>query len=187
MWVMSSYPREPGASQTSIDAGRWRQFEAAIRQHHGDLHAFAYRVLGGRSEAEDALQAAYVKAFRAVGTGAIEQSLSRPWLFRVLYRCCVDEFRRTARTEHDVLNEFTLAGRSEEGQPGLVSAISRAFLALPSPTRAAVLLVDVHGLSYDEAAAALGVPRGTIASRLNHGRAALRRALPEYAPEWRTS
>jgi RNA polymerase sigma-70 factor (ECF subfamily) len=51
------------------------------------------------------------------------------------------------------------------------------------PTRAAVLLVDVHGLSYMEAAEALDLPRGTVASRLNHGRETLRETLAAHAPQ----
>jgi RNA polymerase sigma-70 factor (ECF subfamily) len=172
-------------SAVTVEGSQWSVFEATIRDHHADLHAFAYRVLGGRGDAEDALQAAYVKAFRAVQTGLIEQAPSRPWLFRVLYRCCIDEIRRAARTQHDVLDESRLRGRREADEFVLLRALSHALLELPPPTRAAVLLVDVHGFAYDDAAAALGVPRGTIASRLNHGRAALRRALPEYAPAWR--
>lgn len=172
---------------TNNDAMRWQAFEAAIAAHHADLHAFAYRVLGGRTEAEDALQTAYVKAFRAVRAGNIEESLSRPWLYRVVYRCCIDEFRRSARNQHDVLDDVAALRPEQSEQADFVRALSEALFKLPVATRAVVLLIDVQGLSYDEAAAALEIPRGTIASRLNHGRAALRKALPEYSPQWRES
>lgn len=161
----------------------WARFEETVATYHAELHAFAYRILGGRSEAEDALQTAYLKVFRAARGG--DGSLTRPWLYRVVYRCCIDELRRLKRHDHDVL-EGLAAGASDDGPTReLTRALSHAFLKLPAPTRAAVLLVDVHGLSYDEAAAALEVPRGTIASRLNHGRDALRAALSDDVADWR--
>lgn len=182
---MSSAPlrlrRQPDEGSTN----RWPAFETAIAEHHGALHAFAYRVLGGRTEAEDALQTAYLKAFRAVRAGEINAALSLPWLYRVVYHCCIDELRRVARNRHDVLDETLEAAGPREAPADLVRALSEALLHLSGQTRAAVLLVDVHGLTYDEAAAALEVPRGTIASRLNHGRDALRAALASYEPQRR--
>jgi RNA polymerase sigma-70 factor (ECF subfamily) len=168
---------------TASDGERWRAFEAAIAEHQSGLHAFAYRIVGGRAEVEDVLQDAFVKAFRAVRAGHAPPELARPWLYRVVFRCCVDELRRRRRTAHDVLDDVDGVRSPEGGDAGLARAVSEALLRLPPRARAAVLLVDVHGLSYEEAAAALELPRGTIASRLNHGRQALRDVLREYAPQ----
>lgn len=185
---MAPNPNSAPQPATGGDAGRWQEFEATIAAHHADLHAFAYRILGGRAEAEDALQTAYVKVFRAVRAGNMEASISRPWLYRVVYRCCIDEFRRSARNQHDVLDEVVGTLRDQGAELGFVRALSQALLNLPVATRAVVVLIDVHGLSYDEAAALLEIPRGTVASRLNHARDALCKALPEYAPQqWRDS
>ncbi len=162
---------------------RWGRFEEAIASYQSELHAFAYRILGGRSEAEDALQTAYLKAFRAAADDQVR--LTRPWLYRVVYRCCIDELRRLKRHNHDVLENAAAGVTDDEATRELSRALSHAFLQLPAPTRAAVLLVDVHGFSYAEAAAALDVPRGTIASRLNHGRDALRVALTDDVTDWR--
>ncbi len=157
-------------------------FAAAVEREQGDLYAFAYRVLGGRSDAEDALQDAFVKALRAVRSRQVAAVPSRSWLFRVVYHCCIDEQRRLKRVAHDVLDETALAAVPDV-DAGLTRELSAALLALPVPTRAAVLLVDVHGLSYMEAAEALDLPRGTIASRLNHGRETLRETLAAHAPQ----
>ena len=100
------------------DNERWRMFESAIRLHHADLHAFAYRVLGEKEQAEDALQSAYVKAFRAVRAGSLGSTVNRPWLFRVVYHCCIDEFRSSARTKHDTVDELALAVEADDEELG---------------------------------------------------------------------
>ena len=157
-------------------------FADAVEREQKELFAFAFRLLGERSDAEDALQDAFVKALRAVRSRQVAAVPPRAWLFRVVYHCCIDERRRRKRVAHDVLDETTVVATS--GADGdLAGELSAALLALPAPTRAAVLLVDVHGLNYTEAAEALDLPRGTVASRLSHGREALRAALSAYAPQ----
>jgi RNA polymerase sigma-70 factor (ECF subfamily) len=175
--VADSVPAEAEAGAAS-----WRAFEMSLRQHHSGLHAFAYRILGNRQDAEDALQAAYLKSFRAAKARGRSFELNAPWLYRVVYRCCIDKLREVKRNRHDFLGpdaEDTCAQQASS----LLAALSEAVLELPLQARAVVLLVDVHGLSYEEAAAVLEVPRGTIASRLNHARSALREALSEFAPK----
>ena len=170
------------AAEGEADATGWSAFEASLRQYHPDLHAFAYRILGNRQDAEDALQAAYLKSFRAAKARGGSFGLSAPWLYRVVYRCCIDKQREVKRNRHDFLGPEAEDPRAHETS-SLVAALSEAVLELPLDARAVVLLVDVHGLSYEEAAAVLEVPRGTVASRLNHARAALRKALSEFAPK----
>ena len=161
-------------------ADAWPGFKAVIGAHQARLHAFAYRLLGGRAEAEDALQNAYLKAYQASQrSGAVLFEL--PWLYRVVYSCCIDELRKARRTAHDTLD--AVAGLPTQPETDMARALSLALLALPAPSRAAVLLVDVHGLSYAEAAEVLDLPRGTIASRLNHGRQTLRTTLADYRPK----
>jgi RNA polymerase sigma-70 factor (ECF subfamily) len=176
---MSSNPERLLTVVSNDHADQAMQFKAAVESYQAELYAFAYRILGGRGDAEDALQNAFLKAFRTVQAGDLPASLSRPWLYRVVYNCCIDELRRTARTSHDVLDEGAAALPAPHQRHSTARAISAALLALPTSSRATVLLVDIHGFSYDEAAAALDVPRGTIASRLNHGRNALRQALTD--------
>jgi RNA polymerase sigma-70 factor, ECF subfamily len=177
---MNSNP-EPVA-QDSSEQGRqdgWLDFKAAIDAHQAKLHAFAYRLLGGKIEAEDALQNAYLKAYQASqADGAVVSKL--PWLYQVVYSCCIDELRNARRTAHDTLDD--VASLATQPEADVTWALSAALLALPAPSRAAVLLVDVHGLSYAEAAEVLDLPRGTIASRLNHGRQTLRQALADHRP-----
>jgi RNA polymerase sigma-70 factor (ECF subfamily) len=176
--AVSSRPLRLAAAAPERSA-RWESFQAVIEERGAELHAFAYRMLGGRAEAEDALQNTYMKAFQATGEDSLVLA-ALPWLYRVLYRCCVDELRRVRRARHDVLDQ--LEAQAMPPDYAATRALSSALLGLPEQMRAAVLLVDVHGLSYDEAAEVLNVPRGTVASRLNHGRATLRDVLADFRP-----
>jgi RNA polymerase sigma-70 factor (ECF subfamily) len=100
------------------------------------------------------------------------------WLYRIAYNACLDELRRSQRVlPLDSLRE------QPDPRPGVAEALSQrssladALAELAPEDRAAVLLVDAQGFDYQGAADVLGVPAGTIASRLNRARAALRRTL----------
>jgi RNA polymerase sigma-70 factor, ECF subfamily len=150
-----------------------------VRRFDAGLRALAFRLLGDRERMEDALQESYIKAFRALPRFRAESSLGT-WLYRVVYNTCLDELRRSARSP-----ALTFDTLDEEPGPWLDpaealpqrSAVWSALMALPLEERAAILLVDGHGFRYAEAAVVLGVPVGTVASRLNRARPALRRAL----------
>ena len=161
-------------------AGDPHAFTEVVRHYDHRLRALAYRLLGDRTAMDDALQDAYVKAFRAL-PGFREDAGLGTWLYQITYRACVDLQRREGRRQTDPIEE-------SRGSPGgadpAATAVSRtdlqrALAALPVDQRAAVLLVDAEGLDYDAAASVLGVAPGTIASRLSRARAALRTALAE--------
>jgi RNA polymerase sigma-70 factor (ECF subfamily) len=169
-------------STTVLDrarAGDQEAFTALIRHYDPGLRALAYRLLGDRERMDDALQEAYVKAFRALPRFRGESSLGT-WLYRIAYNACLDELDRARE-----LHELPLAESPEppDPRPDLAESVSAreqlaAALAQLAPTdRAAVLLVDAQGFDYRTAAEALDVPAGTIGSRLNRARAVLRRAL----------
>lgn len=162
-------------------AGDQRAFTELVRHYDGRLRALAFRLLGDRAAMDDALQEAYVKAFRAL-PGFREDAGLGTWLYQITYRACVDLQRRERRHQAGPL-EDTGAASALPSDPAATAAartdLQRALAALPLDQRAAVLLVDAEGLDYDAAAAVLGVAPGTIASRLSRGRAALRAALAE--------
>ena len=174
-------------------AGDPRAFTELVRHYDHRLRALAYRLLGDRAAMDDALQEAYVKAFRALPAFREDAGLGT-WLYQITYRACVDLQRREGRHQAGPLDpseggagrtaEASAAGRATAGADPAVTAatrtdLQRALAALPVDQRAAVLLVDAEGLDYDAAATVLGVAPGTIASRLSRGRAALRAALAE--------
>jgi RNA polymerase sigma-70 factor (ECF subfamily) len=154
-------------------------FAAVVEAYDRRLRGLAFRILGDRDRMDDALQEAYVRAFRALPRFRGDARLGT-WLFRITYNACLDELGRAAKNAHLPLDE--LAGQASEGpEPGEALGVRReleiALASLTPDERAVVLLVDARGLDYSEAGGILGIPVGTVASRLNRARAAMRRAL----------
>jgi RNA polymerase sigma-70 factor, ECF subfamily len=157
-------------------------FTALLRYHDRSLRGLVFRLIPDRDRAEDVLQDAYLKAFRALPRFRGESSLAT-WLYRIAYNACLDERRRTRAESRESPISFEDAPDPRTGGPDVAEAVVGqsafvvALMSLPLEERAAVLLVDGGGLSYAAAAHALGVPVGTVASRLNRARPALRRVL----------
>lgn len=159
-------------------------FLEMVKRYDRRLRALAYRMLGDRDRMDDALQDAYLKAFRAF-PGFRSESAVGTWLYRIVYNTCVDEIRRSARANlvpipdlpdpESISDPAEIAFRSEE--------LSSALSELGDQERALVLLVDADGLSYQEAARILDLPIGTVASRLHRTRAALRHSLHDLRGE----
>jgi len=159
-------------------------FEQLVREFDGGLRAFSHRVLGP-GWTEDVLQEAYLRAFRALPQYRVERGAFRSWLYRIVYRCCIDEQRRKRRLPlawASALEEVPSSHASESA----VAARNRLWDALgtlSTEERACVILVDGLGFDYGSAATILDVPRGTVASRLNRARPLLRRPLREPLEE----
>jgi len=160
-------------------------FEAIVRHYDPGLRALAFRLLGDRELMDDALQEAYVRAFRALPRFRGESKLST-WLYRIVYNACLDQLEAAKRIATLPLDQI---GERRDLRAGVVELVTErgdlaaALGALSHADRGAVLMVDAHGFSYGDAAAALGVPEGTIASRLNRARALLRDALQRRTEE----
>jgi RNA polymerase sigma-70 factor, ECF subfamily len=159
--------------------GDHEAFAAVVRLYDTKLRGLAFRVLGDRDRMDDALQEAYVRAFRALPRFRGDARMGT-WLFRITYNACLDELARGRKVTHVPLDEL-VEQASGEPQPGETlanrSEVIAALRALPADERAVVFLVDVHGFDYAGAAELIGVPVGTVASRLNRARLSLRRAL----------
>ncbi|HEU5362637.1 MAG TPA: sigma-70 family RNA polymerase sigma factor [Gaiellaceae bacterium] len=156
-----------------------RAFAQLVRHYDDGLRALAYRLLGDRSRMDDALQEAYVSAFRALPGFRGEAELGT-WLYRIAYNACIDELRR-ARTvvPLDSVRERADPSPAPDERIAVRGDLGAALATLPPEDRAAVLLVDAQGFDYRSAAEILGVPEGTVASRLSRARAALRRHLDD--------
>lgn len=157
-------------------------FAIVVRHYDPALRSLAYRLLGSRDRMDDALQEAYVKAFGALPRFRGQSQLGT-WLHRIVFNACLDELRRTRR-DAIPLEEAPQPPASSPDHADLVAGRERleeALDGLAPHDRAAVLLVDAQGFDYRAAADVLGVPPGTVASRLNRARAALRRTLGESA------
>jgi RNA polymerase sigma-70 factor (ECF subfamily) len=159
--------------------GDQEAFAALLRHYDPGLRALAYRLLGDRDLMDDALQEAYVKAFRALPRFR-GQARFGTWLYRIVYNACLDELKRPSRRQ-DLPYQDVGESPAPWADPGDVVArrgdLAGALARLAPEERAAVLLVDAQGFDYREAARILDVPEGTVASRLSRARASLRAAL----------
>ncbi len=163
-------------------------WDQIVAEHSGRVYRLAYRLTGDRHDAEDLTQEVFVRVFRSLSTytpGTFEG-----WLHRITTNLFLDGARRKAKIRFDALAddaESRLPGRvappDAEVLAGLFDDdVERALAALPPDFRAAVVLCDVEGLSYDEIADVLGLKLGTVRSRIHRGRTMLRKALAHRAP-----
>ncbi|MCH8685417.1 sigma-70 family RNA polymerase sigma factor [Pedomonas mirosovicensis] len=150
------------------------------------LLRYARALVHDPSEAEELVHETLVRAYERRITFDDRRAL-RPWLFSILHNRFVDGYRRRQMEERAV---ESLAAAPETVTPLVdadtrvqLSQIHQAFTRLPEAQRAALHLVAVEGLSYQEAADALGIPVGTLMSRLSRARTALRQLDQPSAPE----
>ncbi len=183
--TMHGTPTSEAVRLSRAQAGDPRAFEELIAEHDRGLRVLAYRLLEDRAAMQDAMQEAYVSAYRAIGSfrGGSEVGT---WLYRIVYNACMDELRRRPRRTHvdldDAREHVDLA--PDPGDVVATRSTLEAALACLSPEhRAIVLLIDAQGFSYQQVADALGISPGTVASRLNRARAALRPALGDLERE----
>jgi RNA polymerase sigma-70 factor, ECF subfamily len=159
-------------------------FEPLVRAHEGPALGYAVAMLGDRDEAADALQDAFVQAWRGLGR-LRPGSPFGPWFRTIVRNVCLDRLRSPRLSRRTSLDATTLDRRTWAEPDGdrasrttdVAGHLSAALAELPEEQRVTLLLREVEGLSYAEIAAMVGVPAGTVASRLNHARAALRQTL----------
>ncbi len=189
----------PSRAEPELDGvaiGRAARGEAvAAREffecYHRQVHAFLWRMLSphsSRALVEDLTQDTFLRAFKALPRFAPD-GVARPssWLLTIATRVALNELRRQRRRPDPTVDVELIAipggSRPDEGvqRKALGALIARAVAALPADQRAVLLLREYHDRSLDEIARAIGVPIGTVQSRLARARAALRSAL-EGAP-----
>jgi RNA polymerase sigma-70 factor (ECF subfamily) len=151
-----------------------RRFENLLNNHGTRVRRLAFGMLGDSHAAEDALQEAFIRAYRALPPSFASDAQEAVWLYRIVQRCCLNEIR-SRRRRPEVSGVPDAATAPERDDRGVI--VVDALGDLRPEARAVVLLVDMLGLSYDDAAASVGVPRGTIASRLTAARSERRAAL----------
>jgi RNA polymerase sigma-70 factor (ECF subfamily) len=155
-------------------AGDPQAFTTLVHRHRDRLWAVALRTLGDREEAADALQDALLSAYRSAGSYRGEARVTT-WLHRVVVNACLDRVRRNkARPTVPLPEDNDPADpRDPLGDRETALEIEAALAALPEEQRAALVLVDVHGMPVDDVAHVLGIPVGTVKSRCSRGRARL--------------
>jgi RNA polymerase sigma-70 factor (ECF subfamily) len=182
----------PGADASTVrPSDDWAapSWEDVVEAHSGRVYRLAYRLTGNRHDAEDLTQEVFVRVFRSLSSytpGTFEG-----WLHRITTNLFLDQVRRKQRIRFDPLADDA-ADRLPGSEPGPAEAfdanhfdddVQHALDALPPEFRAAVVLADIEGLTYEEISATLGVKLGTVRSRIHRGRSQLRKALAHRAPE----
>jgi RNA polymerase sigma-70 factor (ECF subfamily) len=157
-------------------------WEEVARRYGRFLYTVAYRLTGNEADAQDLVQEALLRVRRGLPTyrpGSMEG-----WLSRITTNAFLDEVRRRRRRPVDALPDdpdaaLPPAASADEvlASSALPEDVQGALVQLPAEFRAAVVLCDVVGLGYAEIAESLGVPVGTVRSRIHRGRALLREAL----------
>jgi RNA polymerase sigma factor (sigma-70 family) len=164
-------------------------WEEIVREHSARVYRLAYRLTGNRHDAEDLTQETFVRVFRSLHT--YSPGTFEGWLHRITTNLFLDMARRKQRVRIEPIGDDT----DRWSSPDLLATPERAFEAanldhdvqraldaLPPEYRAAVVLCDIEGLSYEEIAVTLGIKLGTVRSRIHRARARLRVALEHRRP-----
>jgi RNA polymerase sigma-70 factor (ECF subfamily) len=170
-------------------------FNRLVLAYQDLVYNQAYRMIGEEESADDASQNAFISAYNHLGS--FRGGSFKAWLLRIVTNACYDELRRRKRRPTIPLEPLDDAGEEVESPSWMVdpadrpeeqvqrlelqNAIQHCLDKLPDDFRSAVVMVDVQGLNYSEAAESIGTPIGTIKSRLARARLRLRDCLNGFA------
>lgn len=181
------------AQPVSLDEAVWTppSWDEVVREHSDRVYRLAYRLTGNTHDAEDLTQETFIRVFRSLAS--YKPGTFEGWLHRITTNLFLDMARRRSRVRMEGLPEDTDRIVGDDPSPEQVFSdthldpdLQAALDELPPEFRAAVVLCDVEGLSYEEIGATLGVKLGTVRSRIHRGRQALRASLERrraYVPE----
>jgi len=156
--------------------------DTLLRRHIDRLHALCRRLVGP-TDADDALQDSLIAIVRGLARFDGQAAFST-WAFRVTTNRCLDELRRRKRRPEPVDNVYdAISTASVESSVVAKVDVDNALAHLPDEYRAAVVLRDVCELDYREIGEVLGIPAGTVRSRIARGRAALASLLSNDATQ----
>ncbi len=166
-------------------------FNELVRRYEKQVYNFAYRLTNNYDDASDVAQDAFVRVYNAIGTFRGDASFST-WLFRITTNVFLDERKRARAHPHSSLDEYmeldessvarqiedpgpTPEALTEEAERNKI--LQKAIASLPEYQRAMVVLYHAQQKSYEEIAEIMGLPIGTVKSRLNRARLALKEKL----------
>src|SRR5690349_13426725 len=152
-----------------------RTFERRAEEYAGRLYAVAYRMLGHRADAEDAVQRALLKCFAARASYSPRWAVST-WLYRAVANVCIDELRRR-KVRGERVGLEGIRSESSSGRIGQSLDLTRALDRVPREARLLLALHYVNGLGFRELAAIRGISVNTVKSQLARGKSILKQAL----------
>jgi len=166
-------------------AGDAAAFSTLVRRHEKRVYNLCYRMLGREEDARDAAQDAFITALRKLSSFRGEAQFTT-WLHRVTVNACYDVLRRKRREpmlepsrEEDAPEPPGPASPDHADSAVAAVDVQRALMRVPQEFRAVLVMHDVHDLAYEDIAESLGIPVGTVKSRLHRGRVALAGELGE--------
>jgi RNA polymerase sigma factor (sigma-70 family) len=181
-------PPAPATSQPEPEEWTPPTWEQLVRDHGARVYRLAYRLTGNPHDAEDLTQDVFVRVFRSLHR--FQPGTFEGWLHRITTNLFLDGARRRQKIRFDGLGEGSderlrsaWPNPSEQlADADLDHDVAAALSALPPEFRAAVVLCDIEGLSYEEISEVLDIKIGTVRSRIHRGRAQLRTSLAHRRP-----
>lgn len=164
-------------------------WESIVQDNSARVYRLAYRLTGNQYDAEDLTQDVFIRVFRSLNT--YQPGTFEGWLHRITTNLFLDQVRRKKRIRIDAMgdNEHLVVAPAERRPEreyehrNLDYDIQQALHQLNPENRAAVVLCDIEGLSYEEIAHTLDVKLGTVRSRIHRARAQLRKLLAHRRPD----
>lgn len=170
--------------------GEESAFGELVEKYQGKVINMCFGMLSNREDAYDAAQEVFLKIYRHIGSFKGQSSLST-WIYKITVNVCNDALRKRSRaavvsltpddddkSPHEIADDSPSPDEAAQSKE-VVSAVRAAIDELKPEYREVILLCDIEGLSYEEAALAAGCPMGTVKSRLNRARKMLREILSE--------
>jgi RNA polymerase sigma-70 factor (ECF subfamily) len=171
-------------------------FERLVARYQNKIMGYAARMLSDHNEAEDVAQEAFIKAYRSLDAFRGESSFST-WLYRIATNLCIDRLRKKKRSPQQAysldepldqeeekgareLPDFSAEPTRSVEREELRRRVREMVAEMPEKLRAVLIMCDMQGMAYEDIARVLGVPIGTVKSRLFHARADLGRRLRPY-------
>ncbi|HEU4361372.1 MAG TPA: RNA polymerase sigma factor SigE [Mycobacterium sp.] len=179
-WIEpSDQPAGTAVFDATGDTTTMPSWDELVRQHADRVYRLAYRLSGNQQDAEDLTQETFIRVFRSVHN--YQPGTFEGWLHRITTNLFLDMVRRRGRIRLEALPEDYDRVPANTPDPEQIyhdarldAGLQEALDSLPPEFRAAVVLCDIEGLSYEEIGATLGIKLGTVRSRIHRGRQALR-------------
>jgi RNA polymerase sigma-70 factor (ECF subfamily) len=182
----ATQPATPDSLIQECLNGNQAAWETIVRQHWRKVFNVAYKFVGKHDEAEDLTQDIFLKIFKALHSFDRRANF-QTWIISIARNLCIDHYRSVRKERETIAREVDtgdLSPASSDASPllqleqsDLRELLRRALDQLPETLRTAVVLRDLHELSYQEIADRLGLPEGTVKSRINRGRLELARQI----------
>lgn len=182
-----------------VRSGDQRAFKLLVERYQRKVYAVALGMLKDKEEARDVAQEAFIKVYKYLDHFKGDASFYT-WLYRITVNICIDVMRRKGSARGDEHVEFDESVRLDTSEANLGSLgtrlgtnpqksalrreladkIAQAFQHIPETHREILLLREVEGMSYEDLARTLDIPKGTVMSRLFHARLKMQKILSEY-------